>query len=185
MAEIIAKRYGQALFDLATENNSHETVSVEAEMLQRIWLDQSDLREVMSRPEISREKKREIWRQVLEGRISTELLNLLFLLTDKGRLPFLPEILTVYEELRMEQAGEVTAYVTSASALNPEQQDRLRETLSKRLSKEVSLSIEVDESLLGGLIVRIQDSLFDSSVKSRMEKLTRNLKNKNLKDEAI
>ena len=167
MAEIIAKRYGQALFDLAKEKERLAETAAEADLIRGLWNDNRDLQEVMARPEVSAEAKKKVWKELLSEQASSDMLGLLFLLTDKGRLEYLPQILEVYDQLSKEEDRE----------------ERLRETLGRILGKKVTTEVTVDEDLMGGLVVRVGDKLFDSSLKTRLETLSKNLMKLNLNDE--
>ena len=183
MAEIIAKRYGQALFDLAKEKERLAETAAEADLIRGLWNDNRELQEVMARPAVSAEAKKKVWKELLSEQASSDMLGLLFLLTDKGRLEYLPQILEVYDQLRKEEDREATAYVRTALPLTQEREERLRETLGRILGKKVTTEVTVDEDLMGGLVVRVGDKLFDSSLKTRLETLSKNLMKLNLNDE--
>ena len=93
------------------------------------------------------------------------------LLSENGRLDFLPEIAAQFEELKAESENVVDAEVHSAAALDEHQRERLAAALRKRLGREVRLHCSVDPSLVGGAIVRSGDLLIDGSLKGRLERL--------------
>ncbi len=171
-AEIVARRYGQALYELAEEKGSLDTVAADAAELRRAWTQSEELREVMARPEIAPEGKRAIWKDLLADSADPDLRSLLYLLTDKNRLNFLTEILDFFERLLRQRSGEVMASVRTAQPLRAEQEEELKQSLSRMLDKKVTLQVTVDEALLGGLVVRIEDRMFDGSLRSRLTGLT-------------
>lgn len=171
-AEIVARRYGQALYELAEEKGSLDTVAADAAELRRAWTQSEELREVMARPEIAPEEKKAIWKDLLADSADPDLRSLLYLLTDKNRLNFLTEILDFFERLLRQRSGEVMASVRTAQPLRAEQEEELKQSLSRMLDKKVTLQVTVDEALLGGLVVRIEDRMFDGSLRSRLTGLT-------------
>lgn len=171
-AEIVARRYGQALYELAEEKGSLDTVAADAAELRRAWTQSEELREVMARPEIASEEKKAIWKDLLADSADPDLRSLLYLLTDKNRLNFLTEILDFFERLLRQRSGEVMASVRTAQPLRAEQEEVLKQSLSRMLDKKVTLQVTVDEALLGGLVVRIEDRMFDGSLRSRLTGLT-------------
>lgn len=188
MAEIIARRYGsryaKALFELAKEDGASglDVIRKEAEALGALWAENAELRAIMDRPDITAGEKKEIWKAVLNGEFSRETEGTVLLLTDKGRLAYLPEILEMFEEFCREESREATAYVETASPLSDEEAAQLKASLERILGKTITLDITVDETLLGGLRVRVGDKLFDSTLKSRLAALKERLLDPNGSD---
>ena len=96
---------------------------------------------------------------------------LLRLLTENGRLDFLPEIATRFKELEAEDRNIAEVEVVSATALDESQKERLAAALSQRLRREVRLHCSVDPTLIGGAVVRSGDLLIDGSLKGRLARL--------------
>lgn len=181
-AEIVARRYGQALYELAEEKGSLDTVAADAAELRRAWTQSEELREVMARPEIAPEEKKAIWKDLLADSADPDLRSLLYLLTDKNRLNFLTEILDFFERLLRQRSGEVMASVCTAQPLRAEQEEELKQSLSRMLDKKVTLQVTVDEALLGGLVVRVEDRMFDGSLRSRLTGLTERMQKMSLNE---
>jgi F-type H+-transporting ATPase subunit delta len=95
----------------------------------------------------------------------------LAILTENGRLDFLPEIAARYEELKAEDQNVADAEVVSAAALDEKQKERLAAALRQRLRRDVRLHCTVDPALIGGAIVRSGDLLIDGTLKGRLEQL--------------
>ena len=98
--------------------------------------------------------------------------NLVRLLAENRRLGYAPEIARVYEELRAEAEGIVDVEVLSARELDDTQRERLTEALRKRLGREVRLQARVDESLIGGAVIRAGDTTIDGSVQGQLARLS-------------
>jgi F-type H+-transporting ATPase subunit delta len=95
----------------------------------------------------------------------------LAVLSENGRLDFLPEIAARFEELKAEADNVADAEVVSAAALDDQQKERLAEALRRRLRRDVRLHCSVDPALIGGAVVRSGDLLIDGSLKGRLERL--------------
>jgi len=94
------------------------------------------------------------------------------MLAENNRMKLLGDISGIYEELRSEAEGEIEANVVSAFELTDAQRDTMAQALAKRLDRKVRIVSTVDESLIGGAIIRAGDLVIDGSVKGRLEKMT-------------
>ena len=97
--------------------------------------------------------------------------NTLALMASKRRLFVLPQLVVALREAIAEDNGEVTADVTSASALTKAQSDKLAKTLKAKLGKTVTINATVDESLIGGLVVKVGSKMIDTSIRSKLNSL--------------
>lgn len=97
--------------------------------------------------------------------------NFLALLADNRRLPLLPEIAGLFEELRADAERIVKAKVTSATALQAAELDGIKAALKRRFGREVELQTEVDESLIGGAVIDAGDVVIDGSLRSKLARL--------------
>ena len=168
-----AKRYAQALFNLAQEQGKEQA-----------WLDElavavesltgTDVTLFFSSVRIPLERKLRVMRELFPGR-DQAVMNLIGLLLRRNAIDLLPDIQTSYRELLDEKLGRVYANVSSAVPLTADQQDRLRQTLSGALNKDVILDVRQDPEIIGGLVVRVGDQIIDGSVRSRLEALRRRL----------
>ena len=102
--------------------------------------------------------------------------NFLLLLVDKGRLPLLPEMYRSYQKLSDEKAGRMNAAAVTASQLTEPLIKEIVTSLEKRTGKKVSLSSEVEPALIGGVIIKIGDIIYDGSIKTQLNKLRDNIK---------
>ena len=102
---------------------------------------------------------------------STNQTELVALLLRKGRIAYLTDILKEYDRLSALQRGEATAWVRSASELSEQQRMKLQKVLEKKTNRKITLQVQVEPELLGGMVVRLGDQLYDNSVRSRLEKM--------------
>lgn len=174
----IAKNYAKALLELANNDVSHqETLLSGISIVNMLTSMVKGTKQVFKNPSISKESKKEILKKVFEGKINQKNLNFLFLLIDKQRFDLLPEIQDELNKLVNKNKNIVIAEVSSTSKL---EQGAL-ETLKARLesivgnNKKVTIESKVEPELMGGLKVKINDLVYDGSIKGRLENLKRRL----------
>jgi F-type H+-transporting ATPase subunit delta len=171
-----ARRYARALFALAREVDRVEPVRRELDQIAALLAQSSELRRVLLTPlHPTAERKavlHEIGRRVGQ---SGEVGHFLSFLIDQRRLVDFASIHEEYGRLADEASGRTTAKVIAASELGEERAERLRRALTRRTGREVQLDVEVDPSLLGGVIAKVGDLVFDGSLRSQLRQLRGNL----------
>ncbi len=173
----IAARYASALFDLAKEGGALKALESDATALSETLAASEELRDVIASPVISRDDQgRVIAAIAAKLGLSTLMSNTLALMADKRRLFVLPQFVTQLADMIAEEKGEVTAEVTAARALSAAQSKKLAETLKARVGKTVKLKTTVDESLIGGLVVKLGSTMIDTSVKAKLAALQNAMK---------
>lgn len=173
----IAARYAAAVFDLAKEENAIATLESDIDALETALRGSSDLRMAISSPLVTRdEQSAAIAAVAAKMGLSRLTTNTLALMSSKRRLFVLPQLLSELRSRIAVEKGEVTAEVTSASPLSPEQAARLSETLKKRVGKDVILKTAVDESLIGGLVVKLGSTMIDTSIRAKLAALKNAMK---------
>ncbi|PCD77005.1 F0F1 ATP synthase subunit delta [Pseudothioclava arenosa] len=173
----IAGRYATAIFELAREGKALAALEKDVDALVAALGESPELRDLISSPLYSREDQgKAIGAVVAKMGLSASLANGLSLMAQKRRLFALPQLLKALADAIAEEKGEVTADVTSASALSQEQADKLAAALAKQSGKSVKLNIAVDEDLIGGMIVKLGSRMIDTSVKSKLASLRNAMK---------
>ena len=173
----VARVYAQALLDAATKQHKADEVLEEyRDLVESALKPNPQLAAFFANKTVNKEKKADLLRKLFTGRVSDLLGNFLQVLNDHERLELLVPILQAYVELNNERARRVVVEVRSAVPLLDHQRERLVNELRQSLRLEPVLDARVDPDLLGGLVVRVGDWLYDASVKSRLETL-RNLLN--------
>ena len=168
-----ARRYAQAVFSLALEQNALDRWLADLTTLAQVAEDPSFL-SVMASPRVHLDKKLELLQERLTA-VSPLALNLAKLLVLKGRVEIIPGLLEEYRRMADDRHGIVHARVTTAVPLEPAEQNALSQQLQRFTGKQVVLTTEVDPSILGGLVARIGDKLLDGSSKGRLRALRRQL----------
>ncbi|MDH3355307.1 MAG: F0F1 ATP synthase subunit delta [Chromatiales bacterium] len=170
----VARPYAQAVFALAQEQGELQSWSTMITLLGEAASD-PQLAALLENLEQDSTKMVELLQSICGDAMVESGANMLKLLAENGRLPLLPEIAELFEEERAEVEKSVQANVVSATALSDAQQQQIIDALTKRLGKEVTLSNQVDDSLIGGAIIYAGDMVIDGSVANRLEKLTHSL----------
>ncbi len=168
----LADRYGAALFDLADEQKALDAVAGDLQQLRAMLRESGDLRRLIRSPVLSREAQAKAVAAVArQAQLSPLTGNFLGLLAQNRRLFALPEMVESYLNRLAERRGEVTAQVRTAQELTPQQRDAVNEQLRKAIGRKVAVDIEVDPSLLGGLVVKVGSRMVDASLKSQLHRL--------------
>ncbi|WP_295049122.1 F0F1 ATP synthase subunit delta, partial [uncultured Paracoccus sp.] len=169
MSQSIAGRYAQAVFEIVRDEGGLDALARQTEDLGAALSDSTDLRDLIASPIYSRaDQSRAIGALAQRMDLSPVLANTLQLMAGNRRLFVLPQLVRQLQALIAEERGEVTAEVTSAVALTDDQQARLRDTLAQKSGKIVKLNTRVDESLIGGMIVKLGSQMIDSSIRSKL-----------------
>ncbi|MCO5070302.1 MAG: F0F1 ATP synthase subunit delta [Rhizobiaceae bacterium] len=173
----VAQRYARSLFDLAVEANAVSSVEKDLGRFEAMLDGSEDLQRLISSPVFSSEDQlRAISAIADKAKITGLVGNLLRVAAENRRLFVLPGIIRAFRQLAAEQRGEVAAEVTSAHALSSAQESELKAALKSVAGKEVTLSVTVDPSLLGGMIVRLGSRQIDTSLKTKLNSLKLALK---------
>ena len=170
----VARPYAQAAFALAQEQDALQAWSSMITLLGEA-ASEPQLAEVLANPEQEPAKMVELLQAIAGDALFDSGTNMLKLLAENDRLTLLPEIAVLFEEARAEFEKSIHAEVVSATALSDGQQQQIIAALSRRLGKEVTLSHQVDESLIGGAVIYAGDLVIDGSVANRLEKLSTSL----------
>ncbi len=173
----IAARYATAVFELAREDNALDALESDIAALSAAIDESEDLRALIDSPVYGREEQAAAMGAIAEKMgLSGTVANTLSLMASKRRLFVLPQLLGELSRLIAEAKGEVTADVTAAKALSSDQQAKLAETLKARVGKDVKIKMSVDESLIGGLVVKVGSRMIDTSIRSKLAALQNTMK---------
>ena len=172
MSNAIGHRYAKALFELSLESKSLSAVESQVSELGDSISSNSELQAFLSSPLPTREESMGVMGAIAKkAKLAPELSNTIQLMAQKGRLAVLPHMSEAFKVLASKERGEVVAEVTSAAALTAAQSKALAASLKVKLGKSVTLNTTIDESLIGGLVVKMGSIMIDSSVKGKLSKL--------------
>jgi F-type H+-transporting ATPase subunit delta len=172
LAGSLARRYAKAVMDLATAKGLADKVGQDLRSLANAYKAQPELADVLSNSSFPRSKRKGILDAVLLRTGAHELVKTtLALLLDKERLAYVPDISREIDAMIEAKAGKVAAEVTSAVELTPPQVAQITAQLEKLSGKRVVLTRKVDPSLLGGVIARVGDTVYDGSARTQLATL--------------
>ena len=170
----IARPYAQAVFELAQESANIDEWSVALELLDRIVSDKQ-MRLLLNNPKVSHQQLQDLVIEIGADTLSEQAGNFVKILVSASRLQYAPQIAELFEAMRADAEGTVDVEVSSAYELDQAQQDSIADGISARLGKKVKISSTVDESLIGGAIIRAGDSVIDASLRGRLTELGNDL----------
>lgn len=173
----IAARYATAVFDLAKDDGKIKNLEGDLDGLTSALAESGDFNALISSPVYSRDEQgTAIVALAKKMKLSPIMTNTLSLMAAKRRLFVLPQLVSALRAAIAEDKGEVTADVVSAKALTKAQSDKLRASLMTTTGKKVSINATVDESLIGGLIVKVGSKMIDTSIRSKLAALQNTMK---------
>ena len=169
---VIGKRYAKALLQLAADPGAAERAGRELKDFAATWNASRELRSVFENPGVKQDARRAVLRDIAQQMgMHDHVRDLLQLLADRRRMQHLPEVADAFEAMAEARSGRVRAEVTTASALPPGYFTELEKVLRDAAGKQVVLAHRVDPSLIGGVVTRIGDQVYDGSVKNRLAEL--------------
>lgn len=170
--ERIARRYAKAMFLIGNERGEAEYLLDQLSTLVDAVDEHDGLRRVLFTPLHPRHRRRAVVRELCTRlELSEDVTAFTSLLVDENRTQLLPVIRDALRALVERAAGRVQAQITSARPLATAEVERIREALQARVQAEVSVELEVDESLIGGVVARVGDLLLDGSVRTQLASL--------------
>lgn len=171
-----AKNYSKALVEMVRDNIiSFEDLSKDLTTVSEILETSQDLRLTLENPTVSEEVKSQIVEEVFKNEVHPQVVSFLKVLIDKNRFSEFTQIKADYE-IKLDDVNKIQAVeITSAVELSEEYRERILQKLSEKLQKNIRPNWKVDENIIAGLIYRINDNVIDTSIKSKLDKLNKNL----------
>ena len=172
MAELaVDLTYGTALVEAAREVGKENQILEEAQAVVQLIEDEPDLHQFINYHGVSADEKKEVLKNIFEGRICEELLNFLYILVDKRRTMNFGRIIKVYKSLVEREEGVSYGTVYSVVKLSDERMAELEEQTSKLLQMNVKLENELDPSLLAGFKILVEGKIIDASYRKKFDEL--------------
>ena len=167
----IARPYARAAFEYAQAHKAIDKWSESLGLLAAVVQD-SLVQGLLRNPKLTRIQRAELLIKICKDKLDEHGKNFIRLLADNNRIDALTEIAMQYEVYRAELEGTVEATLTSAQAVDKAHLKKISAALESRLGKKVKLQNDIDESLIGGAVIKAGDIVIDGSLKSRLEKLS-------------
>ena len=176
MAKLASSTYADALFELAIEKNTYSEWREEIEAIQTILHDNPQFDELMSHPRILKEEKLKLAEEAFAGKADPEIVGLIRIVIEKDRYAQLDAIFEEFIDSVKEYQGIGVAWVTTARELTAAQKQAVTQKLLDTTEfKTMEMHYDVDEGVIAGMVIRIGDRVVDSTVRTRLEGLTRSL----------
>jgi F-type H+-transporting ATPase subunit delta len=165
----LVRGYAQALFSVAEAEGSLEQVEDELYRFARTVEAEPRLREALTDPALPVDRKRALVAELLGGRALPHTVNLVGFLLEQGRARDLPRIVDALAQVAAERRRKAVAEVRAAVPLDDERRARLAEALSRATGRDVELKVLVDPSVIGGVVARVGDEVFDGTIRRKLE----------------
>jgi F-type H+-transporting ATPase subunit delta len=173
----IAKRYAKALFEIAEETKNLEKITNDVVFIDSLIRSSRELQLFLKSPIIKEDKKREVLKEIFsDSRVDPVTLKFIMLLVEKKREDILHDIVKVYQQIYDEKMGIVSAEVVTAVEVG----ERLKKKIEQKIleltgAKKVKASYRVDPSIIGGIVIRVGDTVYDASIRRRIQLLREQL----------
>ncbi|GGC91064.1 F0F1 ATP synthase subunit delta [Vreelandella lutescens] len=167
----VARPYAKAAFEYARDHQALDAWSQALAMVSAIVKDRQ-VTGLLGSPKLSSEQKANLLVEMLSDNADDAFKRFLTTLADQRRLTALAAVADQFEHLRAEYEQRIDVTVVSAYKLDSKQQTKLANALKKRLNREISITTQVDKTLIGGVILRAGDTVIDGSVRGRLNRLS-------------
>jgi F-type H+-transporting ATPase subunit delta len=171
----VARPYAEAVYDRGAETDKLDLWSDMLALLGSA-LSEPALADLVTNPLVAPERIQQLMLEIGGGYLNEEGRNFVKVLVENDRLPLLPDIVELYEQLKRERQGVLEVQVSSAYALNQAQKKELIEVLKERLNRDIKIRSEKDPDLIGGIVIRAGDLVIDGSVRGQLHKLANELR---------
>lgn len=168
----VSRRYAQAMVELADQDGSHAALRADFDKLAAVLSEVPEAAQLLSNPAVAQSKRRELLNDMLTKlNVGASVGNLARLLLDKGRFAVATDIHAEFSDMLDARSGKVTAQVTSASPLSDGTLTQIQAALAARLGKQVVVETAVDDQLIGGLVIKVGNVIYDASVSNHLTRL--------------
>jgi F-type H+-transporting ATPase subunit delta len=176
MAKLVSTTYGDALFELALEDNQLRAMLEEVQAVKEVFEQNEELSRLLMHPEVNKAEKIRILENIFQGRCSKDMTGFLVLVVEKGRQKDFIPMFDYFIHKAKEYEGIGTAQVKSAVPLSEEQQAAVEaKLLSLTHYHEFEMNYEVEPELIGGMVIRIEDRVIDSSIRTQLFEMKKSL----------
>ena len=176
MAKLVSKTYGEALYEAAAENNKTKELMEEITIVREILKNNPEFEKLMLHPGIPKLEKLKVADNVFGGKVSSELAGFFRIIVENERYKELPAVFDYFTAKVKESDGIGIAYVTTAAELSEARKEQIKKRLLETTSyNTMEMHYQVDASLIGGMVIRIKDRVVDSSIRTKLNDMTRQL----------
>ena len=171
-----SKSYAVALYEFAKENSELSNTEDGMNGLKKLLNDNSDFKEMISSPAVGKEEKKKIMFRIADHYNFSQILkNFLGFIAIKNRLFFLGRIIDSFLNIASINKGELKAKLVSSKQLSKKELENIQNELSKDFKSSIKVDYKYDPDLIAGLIIQVGSVMVDTSIKTRLEKLKKNM----------
>jgi F-type H+-transporting ATPase subunit delta len=167
----VSYRYAKALLQLAGEKKILNKISVDGELIYNTIFISKELRSVLKSPVVKLNIKKSLVNKIFENKISQETMSFLDFVIEKNREDILLEIFREFLLLIDKENNVISTKVVSAIALNDETKQSIVHNFENRTGKNIKANFNIDPELIGGFIIKIEDTVYDASIKNQLQLL--------------
>lgn len=175
MSQIVADRYAQALFEIAQEHEMVERIDSDLTLITQTMAESFDLRRLALHPLVSIQDKKSAAREIFGPHLHPTSLNFLQLLFDRNRGSCVALIQARFHHLASQLAKRITVHMVTAVQASPDTLERMRERLEREWERKIKIEASTDPDLVGGVLMRVEDQVYDGSIRGRLIAMRRQL----------
>ena len=165
-------QYANALADIALEQGAAEPTAKQLSAFGAVYAESAELRTFLASPAVTIEGKHAVIEKIIVRMGASKILrNFLFVIADHRRTALIPEIIATFQQVIRQRQGVAEAEISSAVELSAAQKKELAATLARLTGKKIETKYSLDPALLGGAVVRIGDTIYDGSLRSRLNEM--------------
>ena len=177
MAKLIGNRYASSLFEVGLELGKIEGFYGELDFINKLFNSEEELFQIFTHPRISKNEKKSLINEVLKNNISKEVFNFLYIIIDKRREKDLFDIIEEYNNIYDEHNGIIDVVAVTAVSMEGNAVKKLQVVLENKLSKKIRLRNELDKSIIGGILLKMNDKVIDATLVSQLKSMEAVIKN--------
>lgn len=173
--ERVSYRYARALLDLAKQENVVEQIFTDMKIIKNVFDSSDELKAVSTSPLVHNWKKRNIYNELFKDKVSKLSMDFVILLTMKNRDNLLDTVVEQFEKIYNDLNNNIPVKITSAVELDDAIKEKTLVRLSSKVKKNILPTFKIDDSLKGGLMIQVEDWVYDASIKNQLKNLYKEL----------
>lgn len=171
MAELVGKRYASSLFEVGLELGRIDDFHSQMKFVGETFKSEEKLLLILEHPRISSKEKQDLVNSIFGKNVSDEIINFLSIVIDKRREDSIMDIIKEYNTLYKDYKGIMEIEAVTAIPMDQKAQEKLKLVLTNKFNKKVHLFNSVDESIIGGVLLRMDEKIIDSSLRGQLKEM--------------
>lgn len=176
MAKLISNRYALSLFETGIELDKVEDFHNELNFINQVFQSEEKLFDILRHPKISKNEKKSLIEEIFKGKLSQETINFFYIIIDKRRERYIYEIVEEFNKKYNEYMNIVNVIAITAIPMEDKAQDRLKQALETKLNKNIKFFNKVDKSIIGGVLLKMDNKFVDATLASQLKDMETALK---------